>query len=465
MTPLHDACINGHLEIIRYLLDRGASVLAKTDDGVTPLHFLKQWRESAASLNDEELHLYNSIVKRMNSTLERFGQNVERVCVASSTAYENEVKEDGRRRSHTSPSPRKNTQRSPKNERARRRICDEESEEEGSAEYKKVMENLRRRSVNTQERKRKSDEIKKNAHVEDSDDWLEDDLGIVSTAKKRKSSNATIDNLLYTSNTRKSDCHVENRKSSNATIHTTESDSDVEYRIETTSDDSEVGSLVKPTSKRKIQTIETGSDDSGDGFLVTKPKSKRKIQSSLIKAGFSRNKTSPQKKTAEADSSSTPEVVTIKQIQMYSVDVRIEEKLYRVPVPASELNTCTIKWLAEEASKRYFKYVVFETSEQLLFFNIFARREGIKPLLELETKNGAILAEEDLLSMLFPIGTTQAEELNATILKRSLPPLIDRYEEACVQIQSSMPQKILTSQTVSKQNISAHVTAQCHVER
>lgn len=142
VTPLHDACTNGHLEIIRYLLDRGASVLAKTDDGQTPLHFLQQWRQTAVSQTDEELHLYNSIVKRMNSYLERYGQKVDRVSVASSNAYVNDDDEVGsggkreRRRSHVSstpsPSPRKKTQRSPKGiEEARRRICDTESEEEG----------------------------------------------------------------------------------------------------------------------------------------------------------------------------------------------------------------------------------------------------------------------------------------------------------------------------------------------
>lgn len=72
----------------------------------------------------------------------------------------------------------------------------------------------------------------------------------------------------------------------------------------------------------------------------------------------------------------------------------------------------------------------------------------MKPSLELETKNGAILAEEDLLSMLFPIGSTQAEELKATILKRSLPPLTERYEEACIQMKSSTSWPILKTKQI-----------------
>lgn len=193
------------------------------------------------------------------------------------------------------------------------------------SEYKQVIENLRRRPVSTQEKKRKSDELKKPTHTESNDDdWLEDDLGIMSAAKKRKSS---IDNLLYTSNTKK--------------FPSSTTDSDLEARIESINEDSE------------------------DGFSF-KTKSKRKKQISLISAGFLRSKTSPPRKqpqtpirkTLEADSSTNLETSVsfeVKQTQMFSVDVRIEEKLYRVPVPASEINVYTIKWLAEEASKRYFK--------------------------------------------------------------------------------------------------------------
>lgn len=64
----------------------------------------------------------------------------------------------------------------------------------------------------------------------------------------------------------------------------------------------------------------------------------------------------------------------------------------------------------------------------------YCRREGVKPVLELETKNGAILADDDLVSMLFCGGSNQAEELQAKVIKRNLAPLSDRYEEACVHL-------------------------------
>lgn len=357
VTPLHDACINGHLEVIRYLLDRGASVIAKTDAGETPLHFLKQWRKSVESLTPEAIELYNSIVGRMNGTLERFGQKIEKQYVLNTNSvYQDDEKEKGleqlivgtrrdRRRSQMSnatpsPSPRKKDRSPRKIGEARRKICDEDDDdddkneknkgiEEVSArnEYKQVMENLRHRTNTlTIEKKRKSDdELKKPTHVQN-DDWLEDDLGITSTVKRRKSSISSCSsssNIFHTSNTRKS--------------------TDLDSHIEISSNAS-----------------------SGDEEFIQKPKRKKQI--SLIKAGFSRFKTSPSqspkkiaspvKKLIEADSLSSAEQKNHQNQglqQMLSVDVRIEDKLYRVPIPASETNCLTIKWLAEEAAKRYFK--------------------------------------------------------------------------------------------------------------
>jgi ankyrin repeat protein len=37
-TPLHNACCNDHVEIARFLLDRGADPQARDDDGDLPSH-------------------------------------------------------------------------------------------------------------------------------------------------------------------------------------------------------------------------------------------------------------------------------------------------------------------------------------------------------------------------------------------------------------------------------------------
>lgn len=60
------------------------------------------------------------------------------------------------------------------------------------------------------------------------------------------------------------------------------------------------------------------------------------------------------------------------------------------------------------------------------------------PILELETKNGALLANDDLLSLLFPMGAYQAEEIEARIIKYNIMPLVDRYKDACQDLELGM---------------------------
>lgn len=55
----------------------------------------------------------------------------------------------------------------------------------------------------------------------------------------------------------------------------------------------------------------------------------------------------------------------------------------------------------------------------------------MKPTLELETLNGAVLADNDVISVLFPCGQLQTEELQAKIVQWNSLSLLERYQEAC----------------------------------
>eukprot|EP00058_Branchiostoma_floridae_P019181 XP_002604670.1 hypothetical protein BRAFLDRAFT_94832 [Branchiostoma floridae] len=54
ITPLHDAAICGHGDIVQLLVSKGANVLAKDDEGRTPLDAMVSWRQSYEKELDEE---------------------------------------------------------------------------------------------------------------------------------------------------------------------------------------------------------------------------------------------------------------------------------------------------------------------------------------------------------------------------------------------------------------------------
>lgn len=80
-----------------------------------------------------------------------------------------------------------------------------------------------------------------------------------------------------------------------------------------------------------------------------------------------------------------------------------------------------------DLNHKYQQFVEFSVNIPPVFF----RKEYMMPTLELESNSGAILADDDPLSLLFPMGTTHSEQLRAKIIKWSVPPLVERYREAC----------------------------------
>ncbi|XP_030749323.1 tonsoku-like protein isoform X2 [Sitophilus oryzae] len=437
MTPLHDAAGNGHLEVVKLMLDRGASALVKSDDGCTPLTELKKWYNRSEGLSVEQQTLYEELAERLSGTLDRAGQS-DLVVTKS-----------------RSPEKRTASRGSPSKVGSLRRnasfydVDDEEEEQEetpdtnefytqpsleeernASLEYQSVMQNLRHKNYQTEKQpspvKSQSDN-KRSAYVADVDfvdenDWLEEDVR--PTKNKRRK---TDESLKLTTRSRSFGQDSSNRSP----------------RISTRTEDFERNDLdwgeIQTTPNIRRISDESNTSSSGSN------KSKRKTQATLLDAGFSkkRNSSSPGIRPAwrrhtssdglvqaripsfsqistssvEADSTTLPQ----SQIDHTSnvldptlfVDVQIEGRLFRVPVLFSQIQSKTIKWLASEAAHRY------------------ASKEYMKPTLELETVSGAVLADDDLLSLLFPMGSTQAEKVIAKVTEWSLPPLIDRYMDTC----------------------------------
>ncbi|XP_076272195.1 tonsoku-like protein [Rhynchophorus ferrugineus] len=434
ITPLHDAASNGHLDIVKLLLDRGASALVKTDNGNTPLIELQRWyARTRPAFTSEQTALYQDLIIRLSETVSRAGQNnirIERTSMCSTDSpMGSPVKA-----STSGISPIGRLRRNPRlsydeDDNLQPSSASTQDDKDASSEYQFVMKSLRHKNhttpVKSQPTPKRTAYVDAEDYVED-DDWLENDIR-PSKSKRRKTSDSP---------------QFARRSSSFGTDNNSKNSPQKTVETIVFLDDEEAGpasisnnDFVSKTSPvaRNISDDTTGSSNS----------SRRKTQATLLDAGFSRqrNSTSPRlmktnmKRSSVEGQTRTPGSNQIasssiegmpNNLSMESsqsvleptlfVDVQIEGRLFRVPVLLSQIHNKTIKWLAEEAALRY------------------ASKEYMKPTLELETANGAVLADDDLLSLLFPMSSTQAEKVIAKVIEWSLPPLIERYKETCNQL-------------------------------
>ncbi|CAH0548154.1 unnamed protein product [Brassicogethes aeneus] len=462
VTPLHDSAYNGHVDIMELLLDKGASAITMTDDGETPLNALRHFMQNNP-IDSQVEDKYEGMVRRLTEAMEKTGQQIKPLTVknqnvpSSLTAVSKEGERASQKRSFI--------------DRNRSFVDDfdfsstaQNTQDGGANEYREVMSTLKHKNnsanrtnlVNASETAIKRPALISSDEVWD--DWLEDDMQ--SKNKKRKTG---------LSLEKKSPKAIQ-RSTPNKRISVDSSQSNEDYIVpddffdDFSNDNTDI---INSTQTQERRTSNESRVSTGSGTS-----SKRKNQTSLLESGFSRattptnfGVTSSNKKRTPINNKNKPHVAKSKPFQLkltnsrygdslqetttttvdlsgdkndfnfyekraspvknhvtsdptLFVDVRIEGRLYRVPVLLSQVQTHTIKWLCEQAANRY------------------ASKEYMRPTLELETKSGAILADDDLLSLLFPMGSMQAEQVEARVLKWSLPPLIDRYRESCAHMET-----------------------------
>ncbi|KAL3284735.1 hypothetical protein HHI36_018880 [Cryptolaemus montrouzieri] len=497
-TPLHDAAVNGHLRIMELLLDRGASALAKTDEGETPYHYLKKASIEMKFIGEDK-HLCNKLLVRMSAILDTVGQSKEINTNIKNSAFisgQAEHTETNRRRLKVSESlmEAEVTPQERRNSLTRKISTSDSSEDDiyqstemsrsihksqATNEYKMVMNSLRKKPFDVPTTTEK-EYVKRSAFVMNDemvdDDWLEDDLGEMRSNKKRKVNYS--DALIISSHTRDS-----TPRSSEKSLKRYSSLETISSRSSKSSRKSMIDSPTKRTPRKK--SIENASpnksdkkihmediadldlvdqfvpnrfiiDDDADDFILPIENQKNKQQSSLLDAGFvrctmaldvpgrkgrlsqrrtlqpkithfgnitptkttqdnfCRSSPSPKKRT----NSSPVKRVLIDDDPILAVDVNIEGRPFRVTTRLSLKNTLTVKWLALEAARRY------------------AKKEYVEPILELTTKSGAELVDDDLIGTLF-ITDTPVIEVNAKVLKWKLPHVRERYKEACLDMDTN----------------------------
>uniref|UniRef100_A0A674BZ54 Tonsoku-like protein n=1 Tax=Salmo trutta TaxID=8032 RepID=A0A674BZ54_SALTR len=193
------------------------------------------------------------------------------------------------------------------------------------------------------------------------DDWLENDMGNVQPKKKKRrvgeEQNGRRDLNMMSSGARSQNCHS------------------------TTTEMASRGVLVHPS--RII-------DLNGDFVLVV-------LFLLFLKLYFSASQPQVPNQT-----------VAVPMLAPIRMRVRVQANVFLIPVPHSEADSCTVSWLCEQASQRYYQAC------------------GLLPRLSLQ-KEGALLSPQDLLLAVLHTN----EEVLAEVCSWDLPPLPERYKKAC----------------------------------
>lgn len=459
ITPLYDAASNGHLDVVQLLLEKGAIPSLKTDFGDTPLLVLQKWRTSNILTKDEDT-LYNNICNKIQGLIDK----TNTVDILSRSKSKTPVKPI---KDVSPPSTSKMTSRikelaSPVFKK--RNIIDDDSDDDinltqninnlrafpsddsssdegetnrdtkkssGVKEYRNAIEALRNRNINDLPDIDVKKTKPKSAFLdpeEVDDDWLDDDLGINKNSKKRKLSDPLttvakkpsyesikesinsinkIPEPLVESN--RFDTNKKSRISDVVDVDDNSSDSD-KFRNEN------IRPKISLIESRRNITMELNDSRSRDSR--DKMKKRWKQQSTLLKAGFQRQRDEDNSSNSGSDTDNTrreikkrsnnsgtfsrhssgenfnfhsnvqsndgfkivqninPNIVQPMQVIQpinimqstkngrpvqtqilppAAVKVQVEDKVLLISLKLDSINKLTISWLVEEVKNRYYK--------------------------------------------------------------------------------------------------------------
>lgn len=427
ITPLHDAAACGHLDVIDCLLDRGANPLVRTNNGETPLDSLIACRnrvilEEKKELDTNKLAHFWSIVDRLSECLRKAGHippvpltdlnEILKNGQQSTDHYLGVIPENVKRTRHML----RNNEDLEKSEK-RRIYSDEEDlnslKSSAANDYKQTIDQLR----NHNKRRRETEvqyEVSQPPLVENTvDEWLEKD--VVVKPKKRYCTETT--KTKYTpieiedDNADKDDW----MKSDQLPDSTSEYIQSNRKVISPILDSDEDSDNINFTIDKQINVVKNVYKP-----LVLSTSKNKNYQSKLEHQGFTNIK---------YISSNTDELMSVPILEHLKKDetmrnsnrtikVRIENRLFLVPIPATE-ESINLKWLSTEASRRYQKL------------------EGVNPILNLTTDDGALLDDNDPIDLVYGL-----QEVLGIIIGWSTETLIETYKKLCVESNTMFNEQI-----------------------
>ncbi|XP_044729354.1 tonsoku-like protein [Chrysoperla carnea] len=438
-TPLHDACGNGRLEVIELLLDQGASPLVKNDHNQTPLDILCKSRSYLEYDECQNIFL-DTLIDRMSKILKKAGK-LEKNTMALIHDQNFETPSTSRNEQYLytptkSPLSKRNEtpSKSPYSKRYETRLTqspnvsklnsdDEDDNNElhqnsATQEYREAINNLRRKPTMSPQRYKRTPPSKQTAYINpgdvDDDNWLENDMPNEPSSKRRRINNSFELDAPSSSRTPKRTSKSPAKSKKRITPIKRNINMEIESQDQIVSYENDF--------HEQNEIIENNSNSHLNRNIL-----RRKSQTTLLSAGFSRKRSSTEvvrsasiesdfgevnatsSRLTQPDSTTVPLSSSTQLVSnIISIDIHIENKIWKIPIPRRNVPHLTISWLAEEAAKRYYN------------------KEAVKPTLQLETKDRAILDNNDPLEMIIT-----CNELFTTITSWNLPSIVERYLDGC----------------------------------
>lgn len=386
ITPLYDAFANGFLDVAELLLERGADATVRTDYNETCIEALDKWRKSKQLIEGEQAQ-YAQLRERLVHTLSKVGicnQPNARPLTNAQARQSSSSSSDGEEDIGLAPRQRRSL---PALNRSGGSTSSPRPPSSASKEYRNVMAQLKRPNrapANYDEPSSSGIKQKRTALLDsnevDADSWLIDDVG---PERKRKRYNSGS---------------ISNRSSATATAKENLHDSVLSWETDYHSllPDAHQVLLDAANSKqqhrqkqmRKLTLSRSSSMNSNHSSSTTKSKQ----QSSLLDSGFCRFRsespsgsnedsldgaaslislrTNPEPDSTTSNAQSTgiqllispskhASPIKVHATQMLattvSFKVKIQEELLLVPIERKKLQDINMRWLAEEAGRRYNK--------------------------------------------------------------------------------------------------------------
>ncbi|XP_068149449.1 LOW QUALITY PROTEIN: tonsoku-like protein [Drosophila tropicalis] len=455
ITPLHDACSNGYLDVAELLLERGADATVRTDYNENCIAGLDKWRQSAQLLDGEQAQ-YSQLRERLLRTLSKVGicseknakaltnANVKKSSFRIDSLSDEELLQDDRLTvRHSNRSFSRNRSGSDRDLSGSK--SSPNPQPSASKEYRNVMAQVKRPNRQTFDEAPSSSSStigkRRNAFLDedevDADNWLIDDLG---PEKKRKRFNSgSLGSRSLKENQRDSvispqppsweveDILLQDTPPQLSNELLVSSKQRQKQMKKLTLSRSSSMSSNKSTSRHQATLMDSGfcrfrsesplgsGEDSLDGAAsvislraTTEPDSTTSSSTLQLLISPAKSSGSPIKVQA------TPILATT-----VSFKIKVQDEFLLVPIERRKLQDINMRWLAEEAGRRYNKLT------------------GLTPMLRLKTADGFAFEETDSVSV-----ALEQNMLLSTILDWKISPLSQRYEEMCHQLQKSVDEKI-----------------------